>query len=166
MSIPLNSPTRQLSTPRLRKAPPRPMTTVELKSLATIADALIAPYEDLPSGSAVNDFEVAVQEAIGIMGRYFAQLEQVLAQHARLASDGDTASWLKNLHQEDEKSFWVVSTIVAAVYVSSPQVLATVNYPLPHRNPPELTEAADDLETGLLDPVIERGETYVRVPSE
>lgn len=155
-----------LSTPRLRKAPPRPLTAAELTSLRAVADALIPGADAFPCGSGVVNFEAAVTKAAGIMGKYFNRLESALAAHAQLSPEQDTVSWLRSLHSRDDTddTFWVLSTIVAVVYVNDKHVLGKLNYPVPHRNPPSLTQAADDLDDGILMPVMERGEIFVPTP--
>jgi hypothetical protein len=157
-----------LSTPRLRKAPSRPLSAEELRSLTCIAEVLIPATDEYPSGSGVTNFEAAVSKAVGIMGKYFTRLEATLAGHAALPSSADTADWLRTLHSQEatDDSFWIISTIVSVVYVNDEQVRGKINHPVPHRNPPGLTDAADDLEDGILNPVMERGEIFVATPPQ
>ncbi len=42
------------------------------------------------------------------------------------------------------------------------QVAAALGYPRPHRSPIDALQIADELETGILDPVVERGPLHAR----
>jgi len=43
----------------------------------------------------------------------------------------------------------------------SDEIKNTLHYPAPHPNPASMFEIADELSSGILDPVIERGPIFV-----
>lgn len=147
-----------VSTPR--KLPPRALTARELATLRCIADTLIPPGDGLTSGGGVADFEALATRAAAILDKSFDALTGVLKTLADVSPD---ALWetLKTLSEEDEVGFHTVSMLLVGVYLYSEEGKAQVDYPQPHRNPPDLFDAADELSSGILDPVISSGFTYV-----
>ena len=58
---------------------------------------------------------------------------------------------------DDKFTFDPLSSIIAGAYFMTPQVKELIGYPGQHRDPAGLEDAANELETGILDPVLERG---------
>jgi hypothetical protein len=48
----------------------------------------------------------------------------------------------------------------------TPQIMALIGYPGQHRDPAGLEDAANELETGILKPVLERGYIYISATGE
>lgn len=150
----------RLSVSPLKRQPPRPFVPEEMVTLRRIADTLIPPGDGLASGGSVVDFEVLAARAAAILDKTFDTLTRVLM---RLADVPQDALWesLKLLSEEDEAGFNTVSTLLVGVYLYSDEVKAQLAYPLPHRNPPDLFDVANELSSGILDPVMSSGFTYV-----
>lgn len=68
--------------------------------------------------------------------------------------------------QHGAERFHLVSGIVAGAYFMTPENMARVGYPGQRREVPGPTEAADDLDGDILDPVVERGPIYLSVCGE
>lgn len=149
------------SVPALRKRLPRPLKTEEIRTAARLADALCAsnmhPVAP-PSGCA--EFEAMLGVALAARSDVFDQVTDVI----RRGTDApDAAEWLRALSVEDPAAFEPLSSVLAGAYLMIPEIQAYVGYPGQGRNPAPPTQIADELEDGLLDPVIERGPIY-RVP--
>ncbi|KRB85326.1 hypothetical protein ASE00_00515 [Sphingomonas sp. Root710] len=156
----LTSPvTDRLSVSQVRKYPPRPLTLLEVETLRRVADALIPPGDGVLSGSAIPDFEALVTKAVAILDKGFPQLVATLAELAPVPS-GDLWPTLQALAARNEPAFYTLSTTVAGAYLYSKEVREQLNYPLPHRNPPGFFDAADELSSGILDPVMAGGFSY------
>ena len=48
----------------------------------------------------------------------------------------------------------------------TPQIMELIGYPGQHRDAAGLEDAANELDTGILDPVLERGYIYVSAAGE
>ena len=73
---------------------------------------------------------------------------------------------LKTMWATDKSTFDPLSSILAGAYFMTPQVKELIGYPGQHRDPAGLEDAANELETGILDPVLERGLIYVSAAGE
>ncbi|MBY3301178.1 hypothetical protein HFO10_35760 [Rhizobium laguerreae] len=153
---------KRLSVSRPSAAPPRPFTDMELQTLRTVADALIPPQDDFRSGSAVSKFDQLVTNAAAILDKHFDLLTGVL-EELRVTPGTEMWDRLKKLEAENGEAFYILSTLIVGAYIYSDEMKSELNYPTPHRNPPGLFDAADELSSGILDPVIERGPIYLAV---
>ncbi|MBY5825866.1 hypothetical protein [Rhizobium leguminosarum] len=150
---------KRLSVSRPSAAPPRPFTEIELQTLRTVANTLIPPQDNFRSGSAVSNFDQLITKAAAILDKYFELLTNVL-EELRVTPETEMWDRLKRLEAEDGETFYVLSTLIVGTYIYSDEIKSELNYPTPHRNPPGLFDAADELSSGILDPVIERGLIY------
>ncbi|MGM4985921.1 MULTISPECIES: hypothetical protein [Rhizobium] len=150
---------KRLSVSRPASAPPRAFTQRELQTLRIIADTLIPQEGDFRSGSSVAEFNELVTKAAAILDKHFEMLTALLEV---LGFTPATEMWarLRRLADEDGDGFYILSTLIVGAYIYSDEMKAELNYPVPHRNPPGLFDAADELSNGILDPVIERGPIY------
>lgn len=150
---------QRLSVSRPSSAPPRDFTEAELQTLRIVADTLIPSDVDFRSGSALSQFDQLVTRAAAILDRHFDMVTTVVGE---LSATPPSAMWerLKRLEAEDGEAFYYLSTLIVGAYIYSDEMKAELNYPAPHRNPPNLFDAADELSSGILDPVIERGPIY------
>ncbi|MDX8356480.1 hypothetical protein [Sphingopyxis terrae] len=151
--------TDRLSVSRVRKNPPRPFTPLEIETLRRIADTLIPPGEGVLSGSAVPEFEDLVTKAAAILDKGFADLVALLEELAPQPC-GDMWQALQAIAARDEPAFYTLSTVIAGAYLYSREVREQLDYPLPHRNPPGFFDAAEELSSGILDPVMGGGFSY------
>lgn len=152
----------RLSVSMPRQAPPRNFTDLEMQTLRVVADTLIPAANGNPSGSGLAKFEGLVTRAAAILDKHFATLTAILGELSAIPSE---QMWdrLRELEAQDNETFYLLSTLLAGAYLYSDEMKAELQYPAPHRNPPGLFDAADELSTGILDPVIERGPIFVRV---
>ena len=151
--------TDRVSVSRLRKNPPRPLGPTEIETLRRVADTLIPPGHGVLSGSAIPEFEILVTKAAAILDKGFPQLVALLEELAPIADEGLWPA-LEAIAARDVAGFYTLSTIVAGAYLYSNEVREQLDYPLPHSNPPGLFDAADELSSGILDPVMTSNFTY------
>jgi hypothetical protein len=85
-----------------------------------------------------------------------------------LADVPDSELWqaLKKMWADDKFTFDPLSSVLAGAYFMTPQIMELIGYPGQHRDPAPLEEAANELATGILDPVLERGYIYVSAAGE
>lgn len=151
----------RLSVPPTRKIPPRPLTEQELATYTAIADILCHGGADAPPPSGCAEFPEKLALALATRHDVFDVVVRLLAQ-----APEDLATWLRRLHAESPEEFVVLSTVAAGAYLLVPRIRAAIGYPGQRRDPAGLTEAADELEDGILDPVLERGHFYVPTHSK
>lgn len=150
----------RLSVSQPKKAPPRELTMDEMATMRRVADALIPSGDGVISGGSVNDFENLVTRAAAILDKTFPQLVAVLKTLSQVPQD-DMWAALQKLSADDVAGFTTLSTLVAGAYLYSDEIKAELNYPAPHRNPPDFFDAADELSSGILDQVMASDFTYV-----
>jgi hypothetical protein len=156
---------RRLSVPTRHTSPPRELTTDELVALLRIADCLIPASGANPKASDAERYVQYLNLALSARSDVFDAVIAVIAKLADVADD-DLLAALKSLWSEDKFTFDPLSAIVAGAYFMTPQVKELIGYPGQHRDVAGLQEAADELATGILDPVIERGFIYVSAAGE
>ena len=149
----------RLSVSKPKKLPPRPFSADEIETLRQIADTLIPSGEGVLSGGSVAEFGALATRAAAILDKSFDTLTAVLERLAPVPQD---ALWdaLKGLSEEDDAAFYALSTLLVGVYLYSDEIKAQLAYPVPHRNPPDFFDAADELSSGILDPVMASDFTY------
>lgn len=154
----------RLSVSTHTTTPPRPLTDAELATFKRVADCLIPATGGHRGGSDLADFAGLVTRAAALSGHKFHNLMRVVAELAPVAP---AALWdqLKQMNSEQPQDFYVLSTTLAAAYLYSAEMQETLNYPRPHRNPASMFDVAEELSSGILDPVMERGRTYVDLDS-
>jgi hypothetical protein len=165
-SIPLSrKATRRLSVPVRDTRPPREVSDAELATLLKIADCLIPAAGPNPAASAAENYLKYLHLALAARADAF---DTVMAGVAALAevSGGELRAALKELWATDKATFDPLSAIVAGAYFMTPQIMALIGYPGQHRDAAGLEDAANELETGILDPVLERGYIYISAAGE
>lgn len=158
MSTTTNVPDR-LSVSKPKKLPPRPLTAEEMATLRRIADTLIPPGDGLLSGAGVAEFDALATKAAAILDKTFDLLADILKRLENVPQD-ELWDVLKSLAEADDAGFNTVSTLLVGVYLYSDEVKAQLAYPVPHRNPPDFFDAAEELSSGILDPVMSGSFTY------
>ncbi|RDH78769.1 hypothetical protein DVS77_09110 [Mycolicibacterium moriokaense] len=160
-----NPAAQRLSVPVRHTKPPRSLTDGEQQTLLRIADALIPEAGPNPKASAVQDFLPYLELALAARRDAF---DIVLAAVGSLSdvADDDMYTKLKAMWADDKDTFDPLSAIIAGAYFMTPQVKELIGYPGQHRDPAGLEDAVNELETGILDPVIDRGPIYVSAAGE
>ncbi len=151
----------RLSISKVRSRPRREFTVDEMRVLRLIADTLIPASGTCPTGSGVEDFDALATQAMTILDKHFEKVTNVLSE---LLNVPPSLMWerLREMNDTRADEFYWLSMVVVAAYLYSPEMLKSLNYPLPHPNPASMFQIAEELEGGILDPVIERGEIFVR----
>ena len=80
--------------------------------------------------------------------------------------DAELMDALRQMWSEDKSTFDPLSAVVAGAYFMTPQVMELIGYPGQHRDPAPLEEAANEIGSGIMDPVLERGSIYVSAAGE
>ncbi len=156
---------RRLSVPVRDTRPPRQLTEAELATLLRIADALIPAAGPNPKASDAENYLTYLDLALAARGDVFESVTAALTSLAEVF-DADLWAALKHLWSTDKATFDPLSAIVAGAYFMTPQVMALIGYPGQHRDTAGLEDAANELDTGILDPVLERGHIYVSAAGE
>jgi len=156
---------RRLSVPPRHTTPPRPLTEVEEGTLLRIADCLIPAAGPNPKASDAVDYRRYLDLALSARADVFDALTTAIVALAGV-EDGDLWAALKDLWSRDREIFDPLSAVVAGAYFMTPQVKELIGYPGQHRDAAGLEEAADELDTGILEPVLERGFIYVSAAGE
>ena len=150
----------RLSVPVVRKATSRRLTPPEVAAFRRVADVLIKSDGENLGGGELEGYEDLLHEALAIVDPDLVQLPELVRGFDDVP-EPDLYGHLKEMSSSEPKNFAVLSTLIAAVYLYSPQIEAKHAYPHPHRNPIDINQIADELETGILDSVMERGSIFV-----
>jgi hypothetical protein len=136
------------------------LTEAEQACLFAIADILI-PAVDAGLGAAqVRAYSELLDVAVSARTESFPRFEEGLALLAQV-SDRITFETLREMSVSHPLQFEVISSVILGAYLLAPEVRAAIGQPGPTRRIAPLLEAADELASGILDPVIERGPIYV-----
>jgi hypothetical protein len=156
---------QRLSVPPRKTKPPRPLTNDEQATLLRIADTLIPAVGPNPKASDAEQFVPHLHLALAARADVFDAVLKAVSQLAGVPEDAMYGE-LKTMWAQDKFTFDPLSAIIAGAYFMSPQVKESIGYPGQHRDPAGLEDAANELETGILDPVLERGRIYVSAAGE
>jgi hypothetical protein len=156
------TPPDRLSVSRMSKAPPRPISDEEMATIRRVADTLIPSGDGLLGGSEVKDFESLITRAAAILDKQFPNLIAALATLSTVPQDQLWGA-LEAMAAQDDPGFFTLSTVITGAYLYSDEMREQLNYPVPHRNPPDFFDAADELSSGILDPVMEGNFTYIAI---
>jgi hypothetical protein len=151
----------RLSSPKIGKATARQLSAAEVESLRRVASALIPRDDGHLGGGDVEGIEDLMHEALAIMDPDCTSIPQ-LAQQFDDIPEADLFGALRRMSGDDPDGFYVLSLFVSGVYLYSPEIERALGYPHPHRNPFAIDQVVDELGTGILEPVVQRGEIYVR----
>lgn len=156
---------QRLSVPQRKTKPPRALTDDEHATLLRIADTLIPAAGPNPRASDAKQFVPYLHLALAARADVFDAVLKAVGQLAGVADDAMYGE-LKTMWTEDKITFDPLSSIIAGAYFMTPEVKELIGYPGQHRDPAGLEDAANELETGILDPVQERGYIYVSAAGE
>lgn len=156
---------RRLSVPPRKALPPRPLTDRELSALLRIADCLVPASGPNPKASDAEQYTSYLQLALAARADVFDAVVEGALKLAHV-DDGELWAALKRMWAEDKFIFDPLSSVLAGAYFMTPQVKALIGYPGQHRDPAPLEQAADELSSGILDPVLARGGIYISAAGE
>lgn len=125
----------------------------QLDQIRAVAAVLIPGASDASPAPSLPDFDDLVQRAaVALEGDDKPLVEALEA----LPKD---PSWenLASFAEADPSSFDQVSLVAVGAYFMSSSVLAALGLPSGIRRPAKLDQAVDELSSGILDAVLERG---------
>jgi hypothetical protein len=165
-SIPLGRvATRRLSVPVRDTRPPRQLGDAELATLLRVADTLIPAAGPNPKASEAENYLKYLDLALAARGDAFDAVTAALEALAEVP-DVELRAALKHMWATDKGTFDPLSAIVAGAYFMTPQIMELIGYPGQHRDTAGLEDAANELDTGIMDPVLQRGYIYVSAAGE
>lgn len=145
----------RLSVPAQRLRPPRELSKAQRETALSLADLLCSGAgHPVPVPSACPEYPEKLDLALATRSDVFDALVAALEEASR---QPDLEGWLRGLHQAHREVFDPLSAVLAGAYLMVPVVRAHVNYPGQGRNPAPYDQIAEELSSGILDPVIERG---------
>lgn len=155
----------RLSVPPRNTRPPRALSETESAALLRVADCLIPASGPNPKASDADQYTSYLHLALAARTDVF---DAVVAAACKLSDVPDGELWdaLKTMAAEDKSTFDPLSAVLAGAYFMTPQVMKLIGYPGQHRDPAPLELAAEEIGSGILDPVLERGFTYVSAAGE
>lgn len=153
----MSTPARNVSLPANNKAP-RDLSKEERAALARIADTLIPARDGAPAASAEPGFWDALVLALDARADAFGDIVDAVHTLAP-AGSGELWNQLQSLNGERPASFQALSTVVAGAWLLTPGTRDRIGYHGQQADKAGLEEAADEIASGILDPVIERAIT-------
>lgn len=156
---------QRLSVPPRNTRPPRALTETELAALLRVADCLIPASGPNPKASDAEQYTSYLQLALAARADVF---DVVVEGACKLSDIPEGQLWgaLKTMATADKSTFDPLSAVVAGAYFMTPQVMKLIGYPGQRRDPAPVELAADEIGSGILDPVLERGYIYVPATGE
>jgi hypothetical protein len=130
-----------------------PLSAEQLDRVLAAAVVLLPGSAETQAPTALPDFEQQLQHAaLALEGADSALSTAIDALPTQ-------PSWqnLSALADADPASFGQVSLLVVGAYFMSPSVLASLGLPTGARRPAHREQVVDELDSGILDAVLERG---------
>lgn len=147
-----------LSVPA-RFVTPRPLTEQELSTLCAVADALIPATGENPAATEETGFEQSLAIAADARADAFEQIVGALGVLSGL-EPAQVDTELRRLHEQDEETFQPLSAIVAGAWLMLPSVRARIGYAGQKADRASIDLAVDEIFSGILDDVMERGSIF------
>lgn len=132
----------------------------QLEELRSTAEVLIPGDEVSPPPAALDDFDELLQRAVAAMEPELPALSDALSA---LPSEVDWAT-LKEFAESDGPRFELIATVVTGAYFMSEPVLESIGYPTGNRAAAPFDLSAEELASGILDQVIDRGAPHQATP--
>jgi len=151
------------SVPPHPTAPPRPLADAERDALLRIADTLIPARGEDPAPSAIPDYGRHLERALAARDDAFAAVAELAGRLGAL-DEARLDVELRALHARGDDGFQALSAVVCGAYLTVPEVRARIAYPGQENRPPPFDQAAEEIMSGILDPVIARGSMYTPAP--
>lgn len=145
-----------VSVPRHDRGPPRPLRDDELATLLRAADVLIPEAPGLPAGGGAPDYAAWLDRALAARSDAFETIVRAVERLQRVDAP-EMLDALRRMSTEEPDRFHALSAVLAGAYLMGPKVRAHIGYPGQERRPAAFDEAAEELMSGILGPVIERG---------
>lgn len=147
-----------LSVPA-RFVTPRALTENEVRTLCAVADALIPAAGDNPGATQEPGFKESLVTAANARADAFDEITTALSKLSDL-EPAEVDSELRRLHTDDEATFQPLSAVVAGAWLLLPTVRARIGYSGQKADPAPIELAVDEISSGILDDVMERGPIF------
>jgi len=134
------------------------LTAAEIGLLGRVADVLLASSRGAPVPTELDEFNQWVVRAARARSRDAAVVTAALAT---IDAD-DVEDSLRRLELARKDDFELIASIAVGAYTMHPTVMAAVGYPTPQRAPVPFDQSADELSSGILDPVLESDRQLLR----
>lgn len=150
-----------ISIPAITEAP-RDLSSDERDVLARVADTLIPATGDGPAASAEPGFWDALEVTLDARADAFGAIVDALQTLAHTGSD-ELWAHLQSFDRERPATFQALSTVVTGAWLLTAGTRDRIGYHGPQSRKAGLEEAADEIASGVLDPVLEReGSRWIR----
>jgi hypothetical protein len=136
-------------------------TVVDVDRLEQLADIMLPAGHGMPSASEVRAVDSYLDEVLGWRDDLRQPLVEALAA---LDPATFTVDRLSAFLAEDEDAYTALTTVVAACYYLSPVVRDRIGYPGQVAKTYDPFAYTEWVAEGLLDPVVERGPIWRKVP--
>lgn len=148
------APTPPLSVP-IRPIAPRRLEEPERSTFALISDSLIPQTDSSPAASSEPDFWDKVDVALNARADAFEIVTALLGDFANVPPD-DMLDELEALAADNQAAFQAISTVVAGAWLLTQGTRDRIGYHGQQSDRAGLEEAADEIISGILDPVLEQ----------
>lgn len=128
----------------------------QIGRLVDLADILMPAAHGLPAPSTIGTFGALLQSAVTACG---IAVDDVRTALAALPNHLDWES-VRSFQGSRPADFDTLALVASGAYVMAPEVLGRLGFPIDRRNPAGTLDAADEYETGILEPVLGRGPVY------
>lgn len=125
----------------------------EIDRLRALADALLPGSEKSPAATDLEDFEQLVSQAANALRGEIAGIRSAI----EALPSSITRDSVARFSESSPKAFELVSLVLVGAYFMAASVKSVLGLPTGPRYAPSRMQIADELEDGLLDPVMERG---------
>ena len=149
---------RRLSVPNTA-VNPRPLTDDELAAVVLAGDLLIPRRHPNPAFSELDDRPRLLTVAVAALAEHFDDFAASLA-HFTTPNHRPTIDGLRELEQDEPAQFFALSAVICGTYFMSPHIRTLIGIPGLKPHPASIMAAADDLDDGILEPVVAMGATY------
>ena len=139
----------------------------ELALLQRVAAALLPGDEHSPAAGDVAGLDELLRRAAAALGAEGADLPAALADLGEHLGPARAPDWagLKSFAERRPVPFELIGAVVAGGYFMAPEVLSSIGYPQGPRRAPRNDLIVDELETGVLEPTVERAPMFRQVPA-
>lgn len=151
-----------ISVPAAAKAP-RDLSRDERDTLGRVAAVLIPAHNGAPAADAEPGFWEGLTLALDARADAFGDIAAALHGCAHSESE-ELWARLRSLDSDHPAGFQALSAVIACAWLLTPGVRHRIGYRGQLSVKASLEEAVDEIDSGVLDPVLERNHRFVREP--
>jgi hypothetical protein len=124
----------------------------QLDRVRALAGILLPGSDPSPAARDLEDFDQLIAQAAGALRREFEAVNAAIAALPTVITQDSIAGF----SESDPKSFELVSLLLVGAYFMAAPVKDALGLPVGPRYAPSFEQIADELEDGLIDPVLRR----------